>query len=597
MMEYSKNQVKSINWGRQLRIPLVLLSLLLLAVASPAALAKPIRAQAALLQMAAAQPGARVAVIVQKQVRDQSVEELVTGLGGLVTNDLSIINAFVAEIPAGAVPELAKTEGVRWVSLDAPVSQSVAPATFVSWASTVGSVVVNGFTNATAMVDSTIGPNATYGYGGNVVGSFADFEAEITPGNAISKVEVVLRAYAPVTLNSGDDPKLTIAVGGVKGSSVTLNHHAFDTFIGAANAGTVYVDMTSTRSWQWSDFDNGIEVIVDQGKFGKADYLYYDAIGLRVTSIPGNDPSGNTDTSSPTPDAPVDASQQLNVYNSVIGASQLWNTANYVQGKNVTVAVVDSGVATTGDLKGRIKKSVNFNQAYHDAKDLFGHGTFVAGIVAGNGANSQGKYIGVAPKTNLLNVRVSDDNGGSTESAVVGALQWILQNKQKYNIRVVNLSLNSTMAQSYHTSPLDAALEILWFNKIVVVVSAGNNGTSTLYPPANDPFVITVGATDDKGTATLLDDAVASFSAYGVTPAGAVKPDLVAPGKNIIGYLPENNVLKIGMAHPVNRINTTYFKMSGTSMAAPMVSGAVALLLQAKPTLTPDQVKYVLKAT
>ena len=215
----------------------------------------------------------------------------------------------------------------------------------------------------------------------------------------------------------------------------------------------------------------------------------------------------------------------------------------------------------------------------------------MAGIIAGNGVSSGGKYIGVAPKTNLLNVRVSDDQGMSTESDVVDALQWVLNNQARYNIRVVNLSLNSGVAQSYQTSPLDAAVEILWFNRIVVVVSAGNNGTATLFPPANDPFVITVGATDDKSTVSTSDDVVATFSAYGTTESGFAKPDLVAPGRNIIGVSPENDKLNMSKNHAGNRIDTNYFRMSGTSVSAPMVSGAVAILLQDEPNLNPDQVK------
>jgi serine protease AprX len=143
---------------------------------------------------------------------------------------------------------------------------------------------------------------------------------------------------------------------------------------------------------------------------------------------------------------------------------------------------------------------------------------------------------------------------------------------------------------------LDAAVEILWFNGIVVVASAGNKGNAAIYPPANDPFVITVGAVDDKGTATITDDVVASFSAYGNSEDGAVKPDLVAPGVNIIARLVNQN-MGLALAHPANKVGTQYFQMSGTSMAAPMVSGAVALLLQDEPGLTPDQVKYRLMAT
>jgi serine protease AprX len=180
---------------------------------------------------------------------------------------------------------------------------------------------------------------------------------------------------------------------------------------------------------------------------------------------------------------------------------------------------------------------------------------------------------------------------------VIKGLQWVLDNKTRHNIKVVNLSLNSSVAQSYHTSPLCAAVEILWFNGIVVVVSAGNNGTANLYPPANDPFVITVGATDDRGTTSMSDDIIASFSAHGTDEANNTKPDLVAPGRNIISNLPDNQQLTISINHPTNRLNEHYFRMSGTSMAAPVVAGAVALLLQDEPNLTPDQVKYRLKTT
>ena len=160
--------------------------------------------------------------------------------------------------------------------------------------------------------------------------------------------------------------------------------------------------------------------------------------------------------------------------------------------------------------------------------------------------------------------------------------------------------MNSAVAETYKTSAVDAAVEMLWFSGIVVVVSAGNNGSaggpSTLYPPANDPFVITVGATDDQATASLADDVVSPFSAYGTTPDGVAKPELVAPGRNVISLLASTSAT-VYTAHPTHRVDTALFRMSGTSMSAPMVAGAVALLLQDEPNLTPDQVKYRLKAT
>lgn len=291
-----------------------------------------------------------------------------------------------------------------------------------------------------------------------------------------------------------------------------------------------------------------------------------------------------------------------------IGADVLWNESNYLQGKGVTVAVVDSGIAPHADFLGsngqsRIIAQATFVSQNSDADDFYGHGTHVAGSIGGNGALSLGRYTGVAPKVNLVDVKVMDDLGIGTTSDVIAGLQWIYENKALYNIRIVNLSLNSTVAESYHTSPLDAALEVLWFNGLVVVVSAGNNGTyasGVVYPPANDPFVITVGAVDDKGSVNISDDTLASFSAYGVTSDGISKPDIVVPGRNIISPLASDDC-NLMIQHPANAVQNNngvfYFRMSGTSMASGVAAGAIALLLQDEPGLTPDQVKHRLLST
>ena len=298
----------------------------------------------------------------------------------------------------------------------------------------------------------------------------------------------------------------------------------------------------------------------------------------------------------------ISTTNLANAYIYAIQANKVWNTSPYNQGNGIGVAIVDSGINPNEDLYtvmgvnrqiGDVRFNTDYNQSVYDG---YGHGTHVASIVGGDGSSSNGKYIGVAPMVNIINVKVNNDNGGATTASIVAGLQWILQNKSTYNIRVVNLSLNSTITESYKTNPLDAAVEILWFNGIVVVVSAGNGGSNTLYPPANDPFVITVGATDDKGTGSISDDVVASFSAYGNTEDRIAKPDLVAPGTNIIAKIINQN-MGIAAAHPANIVDRQYFRMSGTSMAAPMVSGAVALLLQDEPNLTPDQVKYRLTST
>jgi serine protease AprX len=284
--------------------------------------------------------------------------------------------------------------------------------------------------------------------------------------------------------------------------------------------------------------------------------------------------------------------------------THLWSERPELQGNGITVAVVDSGINNHIELRAadgtnRIKAHIDFT-GMADPNDRYGHGTHVAGIIGGNGSSSAGQRIGIAPQVNLLSVKVNDYQGMSYMSNVIAALQWIYENKNTYNIRIVNFSLNSTVAESYNLNPLNAALEILWFNGIVVVVAAGNNGTGTgpvdLLPPANDPFVITVGAADSLGTVAMNDDQVAFFSAYGTTMDGYAKPDLIAPGRNIVSLLADTSSW-IYMYRNLHRLDSYLFRMSGTSMSAPVVSGAVALLLQDEPNLTPDQVKYRLKAT
>jgi serine protease AprX len=520
--------------------------------------------------------------------------------------------------------DLARQSDVRWVSLDSKVQQSGDLSVFITWATSISSSMANTFANASAAVDSALGANGTYAYGAAVTGAFDGFSAEVTPGESITKVEAVLQLYASDNPVTGQDPVLSVKTAGVASKPVVLDHNSFSPCVGENNACTVFVDITAAKTWQWADFDStqDLSLTIDQSQFNSTWTIYYDAVGLKVTSSAGTDVSDTTlDTSKATVsqlpklnvpmmnttsigggylrpfNGSIDTSQLANAYNKAVRATDTWNTAPaYLQGTGTTVAVVDSGIAKNNDTGNRLIKSVNFNKAYHDSADRFGHGTFVGSIFAGNGTQSK-KYIGIAPKSKLVNVRVSDDNGAAYESDVVSALQWVLTYKTLYHIQVVNLSLNSSVAQSYRTAPLDAAVEILWFNGIVVVVSAGNNGTGVIYPPANDPFVITVGAVDDNGTTSLADDSVATFSAAGVTEDGFAKPDLVAPGKNIVALLPDNANLTMGKNHPKNRVDAQYFSMSGTSISAPIVTGAVALLLQSNPSLTPDQVKYRLTAT
>ena len=278
-------------------------------------------------------------------------------------------------------------------------------------------------------------------------------------------------------------------------------------------------------------------------------------------------------------------------------AVALWsNPLAPLTGKGIGVAVIDSGVASHPDFGNRVTVNIDFASTATSPNDQFGHGTAVAGIIGGNGTASGGQYIGIAPEVTLLNLRANDATGAAGTSDIMNAILWAVVNKDTYNIRVINLSLVSSIAESYTTSPLDAAVEYAWLKGIAVVVAAGNLGpNSALYAPANDPYVITVGATDDAGTVTPADDSLASFSSYGITQDGFAKPDLVAPGRHIISTAAAGST--IATTYPQLLVGTQYVQLSGTSMAAPQVSGIAALYLEAHQGIRPGQLKGVLTTT
>lgn len=293
-------------------------------------------------------------------------------------------------------------------------------------------------------------------------------------------------------------------------------------------------------------------------------------------------------------------------FTAAINANQVWNnssnTDSWLQGQGVGIAVLDSGVNsslydfTDPRGKSRVVGQTKSNQSAPGSEDLNGHGTLVAGVLGSNGKGSDGDYPGVAPQAQIVSVKVSDDNGASSAMDVLLGLEWIYQNRDRYKIKVVNISFNSTIAQSYTVDPLDMGVEAIWLSGITVVVSAGNNGSANLFAPANDPFVITVGAVTNDGTVRYPNWQIAPFSAYGTDETGGSKPDLVAPGTGIIAGI-ANTSTQVAQKHGDKLVSSTYMKVAGTSFSAPQVTGAVALLLQSNPSLTPDQVKYRLKAT
>ncbi len=263
-----------------------------------------------------------------------------------------------------------------------------------------------------------------------------------------------------------------------------------------------------------------------------------------------------------------------------------------------TIAVVDSGVdASRGDFDGRVIKQVTLTALPGNSPgDGRGHGTFVAGIAAGSATG----YTGAAPSAKIVSLDVMDDQGMAMTSDVIAAADWIYQNKLAYNIRVANFSLHSTAPASVFWDPLDRAVEKLWLSGIVVVSASGNYGvdgqpSGVPYAPGNDPFIITVGANDIDGSVASRDDVAAPWSAYGYTIDGFAKPELVAPGRFMVGPVPTGSTLVQERPSAVDAPG--YMQLSGTSFAAPVVSGAAAYLLALHPNWSPDQVKGALMLT
>ena len=235
------------------------------------------------------------------------------------------------------------------------------------------------------------------------------------------------------------------------------------------------------------------------------------------------------------PDGPVqrtiDASQLKTTYPQDVNAPSVWNsgsTSTQATGSGVTVAVLDTGFnEDLPDFDNAAVQCLNVNVRTTSCSDADGHGTAVSGIIRGR--DTQGRYIGVAPNSRILSIQVLGSNGSGAETDVVRGLQWVFDNRTTYNIKIVNLSLVGSVAESYLTAPISGALEQLWLNGVVVVAAAGNYGSAsaaTWYEPGNDPFVISVGALDDNGTATPTDDSLASFSSRGLTQDGIYKPEI-----------------------------------------------------------------------
>jgi serine protease AprX len=295
-----------------------------------------------------------------------------------------------------------------------------------------------------------------------------------------------------------------------------------------------------------------------------------------------------------------------------IGASFVQHILG-LDGTGVGIAVVDSGVTSWHDDLGssRVARFVDFVGFQSAAYDDYGHGTHVAGILAGSGYDSGGRRRGIAPGATLLVEKVLDGSGQGYISNVIAAIDYAIANKDTLNLRIINLSVAAGVYESYNTDPLTLAAKRAVEAGLVVVSAAGNLGRAAngheqyggVGAPGNAPWVITVGASSHNGTADRSDDTVAAFSSRGPSAIDfQAKPDLVAPGVGIESLAEAGSTLY--NTKPLMRLRGTvqtasepYLSLSGTSMASPVVSGTIALMLQANAALTPNQVKAILQFT
>ena len=264
-------------------------------------------------------------------------------------------------------------------------------------------------------------------------------------------------------------------------------------------------------------------------------------------------------------------------------------------GAHVTVAVMDTGIATSADLpKDKVRARVDFVGDNNAQQDPGGHGTFIAGVIA-----ADGNLKGVAPDAKLVSLRVLDATGNGTAAGVVRAFNWLLAHGRQLDIDVLNISWGAPQASSYHRDLLSALVESVWFSGITVVVAAGNGGPTpgSIVSPGADPFVVTVGAFNDRGTADPHDDVASTFSSVGPTKDGFTKPETLAPGEHVLGLRVKGLTYLDANGQPVGSPNDRYIHMTGTSASAAFVSGVAALIVSMHTKYTPTQVKGAIVAS
>jgi serine protease AprX len=278
------------------------------------------------------------------------------------------------------------------------------------------------------------------------------------------------------------------------------------------------------------------------------------------------------------------------------GAARLASAGDTGQG--VTVAVLDTGIDNLPDFSSRLVGGVDLTGSHSPFRDSYGHGTFIAGLIAGDGASSNGQYSGEAPGAKLVSIKVAGATGQTDLATLILGLQWAIVHQSTYGIKVLNISLGFQPTESTVINPLDMAVQAAWNSGITVVVSAGNAGpfNGTILSPGDDPLVITVGALDDMASPSAGGDEMTNFSSAGPTsPDGWVKPDLVTSGRSVVSLAAPGSTIYDNF--PSARAGSANFVGSGTSFSSAITSGAAALVLADNPGLTPNQVKARLLGT
>jgi len=471
----------------------------------------------------------RVRVVVGAQPgRTAAAERLVERAGGDVGERLPIVHGFTARVPAGSIARLRRAGSVRTVVRDVALTLSIAEP--------VGEEPFAG-----SSTESTAAPGS----------------AEATDSDASAEASVATDSSEEPSAHPIDPPPAEIP------TDAPADEVAHDVIADAAE-----------------DAAAGSSLAPDPVA-GGADAAVQDAV---IDPVAPLEPAAD--------DGPARARASMDLIRASAGVH------GDLTGAGVDVALIDSGVLGVAALDGpgKLVRGPDFSEDAYDPDlrglDAFGHGSHMAGVIAGNDAATG--YQGVAPGARLVSVKVAGADGVTSLVRVLMALDWVRRNRNSggLHIRVLNLSFGVDSRRSYVREPLAYAAEQLWNRGVAVVAAAGNkaDGTGSLDLPAADPFLIAVGATDTQHTDDPADDSVAEFSSRDALRP----PDVVAPGTGVISLRVPGSTLD--EEFPAARIGDGFFRGSGTSQAAAVVSGLVARLLEARPELTPDQVKALLKA-